>query len=440
GGASPPFRINDSAKGHGPRVTTETTDIQVTTESPSAWARRLTITIPAERIEQERKTAVQRLAKSTKLPGFRKGKVPPQVMEKRFGAALQQQAVEQAIGAAYRDAIQREGLKPITEGSIGEIEYQPGSDLTFHVDVEVRPELELERIGGFRLRRDEPRATEAQVEEVIGRLREERTHYHPAEARLAGDGDLVDFEVTPLDDATEATPAVPRRYQVVIGQGQAVPAIEAVLRQLRPGESGEYDMELPVAADDPAQGTRPHRMRMHVLEVKEAHAPELDDDFARGLGNFGSLAELREQVRADLRKESEKAAEQKVRGQLLHEIVQANPFEVPYSMVKKYVEAMLPAREGADPERLAGLRQQAWPAAEQALQRMLVIERVAELEGLDATPAEVQDRVSGIAERLGRPAAEVTAQLRKSGRLDEIDREITEEKVFDYLKSLSTIE
>jgi len=137
--------------------------------------------------------------------------VPPQVVEKRFGPAIQQQAVEQAIGAAYRDAIQREGLKPITEGSIGQIDYQPGSDLTFHVDLEVRPELELERIGGFRVRRDEPQATDAQVGEVIARLREERTHYHPVEGRLAGDGDLVDVEITPLDDATEAAPATARR-------------------------------------------------------------------------------------------------------------------------------------------------------------------------------------------------------------------------------------
>ena len=425
--------------GQGPRVATETTDIQVTSESPSAWARRLTITIPAERIEQERRSAVQRLAKTTKLPGFRKGKVPAQVVEKRFGPALQQQALEQAIGAAYRDALQREGLKPITEGNIGNIDYQPGSDLTFHVELEVRPELELERIGGFRVQREHPGVTAAQVEEVLARLRDERTHYHPVEARLAGDGDLVDVEITPLDDATEAAPSVPRRYQIVLGQGQAVPAIEAVLRQLKPGEAGEYDLALPVDADDPGAGTKPHHMRMHVLEVKEPHAPALDDELARSLGSFESLEQLREQVRTDLLKESERAAEQKVRGQLLHEIVQANPFEVPYSMVQKYVEAILPARDGADPERLAAIRQQTWPAAEQALQRMLVIERVAELEGLQATAPEVQARVSGIAERLGRPAPEVTAQFRKSGRLDEIEREITEEKVFEYLKSLSTI-
>jgi trigger factor len=119
--------------------------------------------------------------------------------------------------------------------------------------------------------------------------------------------------------------------------------------------------------------------------------------------------------------------------------VEANAFEVPGAMVQQYLEAMLPAREGADDTRVRELRQDAYPAAEEALKRMLVIERVADMEGLHAQPGEVEGRLEEIAERLGRPVPEVSAQLRKNGRLDELERELTEEKVFAYLKSLSTI-
>jgi trigger factor len=416
------------------------TDLQVSMEKPAAWARRLTITIPAARIAEERRTAVQRLAKQAKLPGFRKGKVPAQVMEKRFGAAIEQQAVEQAIGAAYRAAIEQEGLKPITEGSIANVEYQPGSDLTFNVELEVRPEIELERVGGFHVKRPAASASEAEVEQVLERLRDEQTHYHPIEDRPSAAGDLVDVEITPLDDATEAAPAAPRRYQIVLGEGQAVAAIEAVLADRRAGETGEHDVQLPVDADDPAAGTKPHRIRVRILEVKEAHKPALDDEFARSVGSFDSLAQLREQVRADLLRESERAAERELRSRLLHEIVQANPFDVPQSMVQQYVEALIPGRPGTDEQKLAETRQLAWPVAEQALQRLLVVERVAELEGLRATSDELQSRLEELSIRMGRPVPEVTAQLRKSGRLEEVEREITEEKVFEYLKSLSTIE
>jgi trigger factor len=120
-------------------------------------------------------------------------------------------------------------------------------------------------------------------------------------------------------------------------------------------------------------------------------------------------------------------------------VIDANPFEVPGSMVRGYLEQAMPAQEGADPE-LAEARQQLWPAAEQALKRTMVVERIAEMESLRATPAELDARIDELAERLGRPRGEVIGQLRKSGRLDELEHEITEEKVFDYLKSLSEIQ
>ena len=177
-----------------------------------------------------------------------------------------------------------------------------------------------------------------------------------------------------------------------------------------------------------------------MIEVEEPLLPELDDEFARSLGDFESLDQLRERIRADLGREAERESERRLRAELLTQVIAANPFDVPDAMVSQYLEAMLPARPGnAEDPRMADLRREARPAAEEALKRILVIERVAELEGLHAQPGELEARVEEIAERLGRPAPEVTAQLRKNGRLDELEREITEEKVFGYLKSLSTI-
>src|SRR5919106_297648 len=128
---------------------TEAADLKVSVEKPAAWERRLKITVPAERIEQEKKHAAARLANRVRLPGFRKGKVPVKEMVRRFGPAIEQETIEKVIGDAYREALQSEGLQPITEGSVDNIDYQPGTDLTFDVALEVRPEVELERIGGF---------------------------------------------------------------------------------------------------------------------------------------------------------------------------------------------------------------------------------------------------------------------------------------------------
>ena len=182
----PPFASQpDKPNETGIIVSTETADLKVSVEKPTAWGRRLTITVPSERVEREKASAAQRLAKNVRLPGFRKGKIPAQIMEKRFGAAIEQEAVEKAIGAAYRDALTQENLKPITQGSIDHFHYEAGSDLTFHVELEVRPEVELDVIGGFTIRREAAVAGDEQIDQVLQRLREENASWQAAEGVTA---------------------------------------------------------------------------------------------------------------------------------------------------------------------------------------------------------------------------------------------------------------
>jgi trigger factor len=421
-------------------MATEAAELKVSVEKPAAWSRRLTITVPAERIARERKDAVQRLAKRVRLPGFRQGRIPAAVMERKFGPAIEQEAIEKVIGDAYRQVLEDEKLQPITQGSIDDIEYEPGTDLTFKVELEVRPEVELERVGGFAVVREQAPVEDAQVAEVLQRLREENAVWLAKDGETPVSGDMATVEITPLDDATGAEPSKPRSYQVVIGEGHALPAVEDAIRTLRSGETGEFDVELPANSDEPDGGTKSHRMRIHVVEVKAPQLPELDDEFAKGLGDFDELATLRSRIRDDLEKEAGREAERGVRMQLMQQVIDHNPFEVPASMVRNYLERVMPVREGADTERVEEARQQMWPAAEHALKRMLIVERLAEMEALHATPAELEARIEQMAERLGRPRGEVMGQLRKSGRLDELEQEITEEKVFGYLKSLSDVQ
>lgn len=419
----------------------ETADLRVTLEKPGAWARRLIITVPADRVEREKKAAVQRLAKSARLPGFRKGKVPIQVMEKRWGPAIEQEAIEKLVGDAYRQAIRQEGLEPISQGSIDRIDYQAGSDLTFNVELEVRPELELERLGGFVVVREQSPVTDAQIDQVINRLREEHAVWQPVpEGEIPLVGDMVTVEITPRDEATDAPAGDTRSYQIVLGEDQAVPPIEEAIRTLKPGDGNTFTVDLPANADDPSSPTNPHTVHIRMLEAKRAERPEVTDEFAQSLGDFENVEVLRTRVRADLEAESGREAERKVRGQLIAQIVDANPFEVPATMIDRYLEQMLPPREGGDDERIAGMRAQARPMAEQALKRMLVIERVATLEGLHATSDEVDARIAEVAERLGRSPVETRKQLQQGNRLAEIEEEITEQKVFAYLKGLSTIQ
>lgn len=414
-------------------------ELKIAVEKPRSWARRLKITVPAELVQRERQEVARRLAQRVKLPGFRQGKVPPSVLERKFGPAIEQEAIEKVVGEAYREALQQEKLQPISQGEVEHLDYQPGADLTFDVEFEIRPEIELTRLGGFQVKAERPEATDAEVERVLERVREQHATWNPVEEEAVVKGDTVVVEITPLAGPEAEEGAKPRQYQIVLGEEQALPPVEEAIRTLKPGEEGEFTLELPDPEAEEEGATREERLRIRILEAKRPELPALDDEFARSVGDFEDLDTLRSRIRADLEREAEAEAERSVRHQLIDRILEANPFEVPDSLVNRYLDRLVRPRAGADPERIAETRQLARPAAEQALRRMMVIERVAEVEGLHANPTEIDVRVEELAERHGRPIGEVWAQLQKSGQLSAIEEEITENKVFEYLKSQSEI-
>jgi len=409
-------------------------NLQVTVESPGSWARKLSIRVPAERLEKEKEQAAKRLAQKVRLPGFRKGKVPTRVLEKQFGGAVEQEMLERVLNAAYREAIQQEGLVPISQAAIENVHYHAGEDLTFDVQFEVRPEIELNRIGGFQVRREVANVDSAGVDQVIDRLKEEHAVWQSVEGETPVRGDMAVVEITSLEGPTANQP---RRYQIFIGQDQVRPQIEELVRTLKAGEQGEFTIDLPEGDDESV--TKPNHIRIQVVEVKRPEYPPVDDDFARSLGSFQGLSDLREKVHEDLEKEAGAEAERAVRQQLVAQILEANPFDVPDAMVKQYLDQMIRPRKGDDPAKIEEMKQAVRPQAVQGLRRLMLIDRIAEMEGLRALPEEVDARIAELAGRFNKSAGEIRAQFQKSGRLAEIEEQITEDKVFEYLKSLSDV-
>lgn len=414
-------------------------ELKIAVEEGGAWARRLTITVPAARVTREREAVARRVASRVRLPGFRKGKVPSSVVEKRYGAAIDNEAVERVIGDAYKEAIEREGLQPITQGSVENLNYEAGADLTFDVALEIRPEITLDRLGGFKLKRERAEVTDAEVDKVVQRLREDHALWQPVvdEAPIAGD--MVRVEITPLEPLEgeeSGEPPKPRQYRLVLGEEEARPEVEEAVRGLRPGEETEFSL----VHEEEGGGDHEHRARLLLLEAKRPELPEVDDEFARSMGDFEDVAGLRTRVREDLEREADADAEAGVRRSVVERLIEANPFEVPGAMIDQYLDRLIRAPEGSDPSKVEAARTSARPAAERALKRMLLVERVAELEGLEATAADLDQRLSELSERYDRPPAEIRQQLQKSGQLSALEDELTEDKVFKYLESLSTVE
>lgn len=411
-------------------------DIQVLSRKAEGLERRLQISVSATRVAEAKERAAKRVAQTVRLPGFRPGKAPAAVVRKKFAQEIEAEALDQLMREAYTSVLESEKLEPITQPHAHDVKFDEGEGLTFELHCEVKPELALERLAGFRVTRPNPAVTEAMVQEQIESMREQRATWTPVEEKPR-EGDMVAVTLAVADD--EGTVPEGKEYRVVIGEGQAIPAIEEVILGLAPGTSTEQPVKWPDDFPDEAQRGKTKMVRAALSEVKRKTLPVLDDALARELGDFESLDALTTAVRDDLVANAEREADAAVRGKLIEEIIGANPFDVPPSWVKHLVAAYAKAYQvpEGDIEQFAGQFQQ---TAERQVRRDLVLETVATRQQLVATEKDVDDKVAEMAGKRGADVAQVYAALEKAGRLREIERGITEERVFAWLLAQSTVE
>jgi trigger factor len=417
--------------------------LQVSVQEQERWRRRMSVTVPAAVVQEEERRAAKQLASRASLKGFRKGHVPTRVIESRFGGALRKEALDKLIGDAYRHALATEQLRPISEGEIEDVRYEPEQDLVFHVAFDVQPVIELGRLGGFVVERPVPEVKEEHVQAVLQRIREQNGAWRPVEEGHPGDGDLVAVKILRLDGAPTtaggASDGEERDYDFVLGQGDAIADIETSIKTLEPGGAGEFTITFPTDLPDEARRGASERVRITLVSRRTLELPPLDDDLAKSVGDFESLAELTAKVREDMEKEAEQRADAAVRSRLLDFLLDANPFEVPASMVDRYVDSFLGDSKDVPRDRLEEARQQIRPEAERAVKRILLLDRVAEMRSLAATDDDIDARVEEIAAANDTTPAKVYASMQKAGRLESLERELTEKRVFEFLMEQSEI-
>jgi len=307
----------------------------------------MSVTVPASVVAQEEQKAAAKLAKRMKLKGFRKGHVPSKVVESRFGGALRQETLDKVIGEAYRHALASEELHPISEGEIEELTYEPEQDLVFSIAFDVQPEIELARLGGFAVEQPVAEVSEDHLQEILLGIRKQNGAWKPEEEGPAEDGNLAAVEIRKIDDADAA--AEPKEYELVLGEGQAIPDVEKAIKSLNLGATGEFDATFPDDFPDEARRGETERIEIRLIGRKSLELPELDDELAKQLGEFETLEGLVARVRDDLERDAAHQSEGVVRGRLLDFVMDANPFEVPRSMVERYVETIL-GGQGSSPK------------------------------------------------------------------------------------------
>jgi trigger factor len=409
--------------------------ITVTKTAEDAASKALRVTIPVDRVEEATTKAVRQYAKRARLPGFRQGKAPESVVRRRFSSEIRQWVLEEVIREGWEEAKTSESLKPIGDPSVRNLKYEVGQPVEFELVVEVRPELTLNRLGGFSLTRTVPRVTDEMVTEQIGQLREQRSSWLPVEESKPAPGQMVRVEVAPIE---EGSVQAAQPYDLVLGDGQAIPALEEKIMALLPGETVDTEVRFPDDHADETRRGKSRSVRLTLHEVKRRELPPLDDGFAKEAGDFETLDALKAAVRRDLESQAAREADAGVREQLVQQLVQANNVGAPASLVERMLHSLLHAY-GVPHEKAEQFNAEFRPIAEAQVRRELLLGSVAEQEKLQATEADLDARIARIAEQRKATPAQVYASLEQAKRLPELTRSITEEKVFGHLLPQSTV-
>jgi len=419
---------------------TEFTDVSETQKT-------LTIEIPSDIVDAEIARVAKDYSKQARLPGFRPGKVPTTVVKQRFKDQILHDVMHGLIPRAVEEALQERGIEPIDTPNIKDVELQEGQPLKFTAAIETVPAFDPGDLSTLAATRPSRTVTEEAVDQVLNRLRERAAKYEPVEGRPIAEGDtaVLDMQRKDADDGTDRHENV----SIELGSSANPPGFDANLIGLNVGDEKTFTIHFPDDYAVKEMANTDVTYSVTVKEIRHKVLPELDDEFAKDLGAFESLAALRERITSDLQEEAEENATRQVRSEILRQLSQRVSFDLPSSLVEREIDRRLEEfarqlmQQNVDP-RQAGIdwaqfREAQREPARAAVASALALDEIARREDLTVSAEDVDKEIERFAARAGRTPAALRAQLEKEGGVGRLYAGLRREKAVDLAVSRATI-
>jgi trigger factor len=420
--------------------------MKVAVEAMEGCKRRLAVEAPLEVVQKEWERAYGRVQKRARLPGFRQGHVPRSLVKLHFADDVRREVVEHLVPDAYRRAVADAKLDPVDEPQFQDLKLEEGAPLSFVAVVEVKPAISLGDYKGLDVQHAPVSVTDADVEAALERLREQHAEFRNVD-RAADRGDLVVVDYTLTPEGLE--PSTATGYAFLVGDESVIPEIDQAAVGMRVGEERQVGFRFPETHRVEALRGKSGTALVKVTEVKEKVLPPLDDDFAKTAGPFDALAALRAEARRQLETqrgiEERRALDDKITDALLAR----HDFTVPDALVMRQTAHQIEharerlRRQGVDPERVPWdypkLVGELRPGAERGVRRALLLEAIAEREGVAPTDAELEGELERLAQASRRPLPAVKRMMEKSGELDGLRHGLRERKTLDWLIAQASV-
>ena len=418
------------------------------------WERELEVEVPAERIDGEVNKAYKKYQKSIQVPGFRKGKVPLKVIKSRYGASIRGDVISDLLPRLVEEATRESGLTPAAPPTIQKLDHNPGESLTFTASLDIWPEVQVENVEGLKATKMVHEVTDDEVEQQLQELQNQQATESSVSGPLEKENVLI-ADLQKLD--TTGVPIVGEKYEeryFVIGSENAPsPEFEEALIGISVGEQRRVKFSYRDDFPNEELAGKEEFFEVTARQIRTRTLPELDDDFAKDLGEqFESLESLRGHLHKQLRQRWETLSRQQLRSSLTEELIKANSLELPERMVDNYLRTLQRERaereghshdhhdhdhdHGDDEEETATASTEERASAVRQLKSYLLVDAVRESAGVAVEDEELDEFLSTRAEDSGMKVGE----LRRSKWADNLRKELEENKVFDYLIERAEIE
>jgi trigger factor len=420
----------------------------------SATKREIAVEIPVEEVNRQTDALIEKYRKLARIPGFRTGHVPGSIIRQRFSEQIKTDMVEALVPRHFRLEAERLGLHPVSQPRVTDLHLHDGEPLRFKAAFEVLPEIKLAGYKELRAEKTEIAVSEEEVEKGLADLREQRATFNPVEGRALADGDFAQVSLdgnpkseegkTGEKETGEGQPIHMDEVLVEIGGQHTMHEFTENLRGTVAGDERTFDVTYPQDSEDKRLAGKTLTYTVKVQAIKQKSVPELNDEFAKQLGEFQTVDDIRKAIREQMEAERKHLAERQAKDKLVAELIQGNDFEVPESLIDQQIDIRIErglralAAQGLTAEQMkkmdiqrlrTGQREQAIHDVKAAL----LLERVADEENIQVGDEEMDRELEALARQSKQTSEAVRARLTRDGGLDRIKTRIRNEKTLEFL-------
>ena len=423
------------------------TSIQV--ENLSDVKKKITFEVPQEKVLEVVGAQYKDLKKNAQIKGFRRGKVPLNILRSYFKDKVQGDAAKQLIEETFKPGLEEQQITLVSVLSIDPDTVEEGKPFKYTAEIEVPPQIEVKGYDGLKLKKYIRSVTEQQVDERLQNLRQRNSSLSPiSESRGVTTGDHLVVDIKAEADGEPLRDLSVTDYHLELGRNFYLPDFDSMLEGLRPDENKQFTKTIP--EDFPRNNLRGKTAEfdVRIKEAKERILPKLDDDFAKDL-EFDTLDVLKQEIRQDIQTMLDLQTKRELEEQIVDALIENNNFDVPESMVEHQIDNIMNrsmqnlAAQGIDPRRLPAptdaQRDRVRPGAERTVKAALILKAISEKEKIEVSEEEVQSEIEKKAKQMGVSSDYLKDQLEQNNMLEDIRAQVLEDKTYELIQKQAEI-